>query len=695
MNLPALTASAFAPRVRYLLCAAFLCVASAALAQRDYTQDLPSVERVKAEIKGSDPVDTVARHVAIFTYLQTYIQRIRDAREYNGPYTPGEQKLRGDYSLAAYQLSQDFTKTHSPAEVTAFRQKEGQYEINNALQWIRQLQGGQAADTYKGAESSLAQSYKQHEDQLQQQMKQDNGQTGSLMDAMFGGGGDLNEKQKRCLELGGAYNECAGALTDALDAMSSLLTLGAPDASSGPPPLNGVVLVGMYHSRTDLPEIELTTGEATLQKCGTLVDSSHPYTLRKSGSATQLVVDNEPDPIVLTLRGDGSLSGPGNISVKGQIVTRYHNQYACSNGNCTTSSTPIYAPKMERCALSLLAPQPAPPPPPKPKPGGFQDLLGDGDPVATIYGLRVTGEYAAPNGMQLHFGNTFATLDCGKAHINAPYTVDNTPNGFAIHVQNGGGALLLAVAPDNTLRGSGSATVNGKLVSGVNGRVVSFTPHSESCNVGAFTPRGSRNTMLASSAPLKADYHSPMAEAPPVASTPESPATPPAHASPAATTSAPVSIDASLANAGISGSPNGSHVPLRVLLSSTFSGSNPLAGQAVFVTRKPMSRILTELGVSVPANATSGQAMKALQTLCHSPQGCSPVVQGLGKYYVTTTKLDSAGKAILSATAATGPYYFFAVVPGPAGSIVWDVPANLAAGDNTVTFTETNSERLQ
>jgi hypothetical protein len=132
-----------------------------------------------------------------------------------------------------------------------------------------------------------------------------------------------------------------------------------------------------------------------------------------------------------------------------------------------------------------------------------------------------------------------------------------------------------------------------------------------------------------------------------------------------------------------------------VLLSSNFGGTNPLAGQAVFVSRKPMDQILRELGVAVPARATPGQAMKALQMQCHSAQGCSSVIQGMSKYYVTTTKLDTSGKATLAATAATGPYYFFAIVPNGGGSLVWDLLANLSAGDNSVTFTQANSERVQ
>lgn len=152
----------------------------------------------------------------------------------------------------------------------------------------------------------------------------------------------------------------------------------------------------------------------------------------------------------------------------------------------------------------------------------------------------------------------------------------------------------------------------------------------------------------------------------------------------------------SLAGAGITSTGSGARAPFRVLLSSSFSGANPLAGQAVFVSRKPMDQILRELGVAVPARATPAQAMKALQMQCHSAQGCAAVIQGMPKYYVTTTKLDGAGKATLAATAATGEYYFFTIVPSAAGgSLMWDVPADLRAGDNNVAFSEENQARVQ
>ena len=122
-----------------------------AAASSDYTNDLPSVERVKAEIKGSDPTDTLARQVAVFTYLESYIDRIKYNRTVRGEYTPGEQKMMGAYRMAAYQMSQDYAKTHTAAEAQAFERLHGQYEMNSAFykDWSTRLIGPQSAAAYK------------------------------------------------------------------------------------------------------------------------------------------------------------------------------------------------------------------------------------------------------------------------------------------------------------------------------------------------------------------------------------------------------------------------------------------------------------------------------------------------------------------------------------------------------------------
>jgi hypothetical protein len=196
--------------------------------------------------------------------------------------------------------------------------------------------------------------------------------------------------------------------------------------------------------------------------------------------------------------------------VKGRIITGYSTTtktmmvdgapagpqgYDC-NGPCSTSSSvPIYGPKIERCTLgSMTFTQPKPVA--TPKTGiGFLDAITTGTPVVT--GFRMSGRYVGNSGLTLEFENDAVILECGKAHAKSPYVVDNTPAGFAVRVQNGGGAFRLDVAPDNTLRGSGSTNVNGKIVSSIRGDNVSFTPHSESCSIGTFTARSKRNTMRA------------------------------------------------------------------------------------------------------------------------------------------------------------------------------------------------------
>jgi len=101
------------------------------------------------------------------------------------------------------------------------------------------------------------------------------------------------------------------------------------------------------------------------------------------------------------------------------------------------------------------------------------------------------------------------------------------------------------------------------------------------------------------------------------------------------------------------------------------------------------------LGVAVSANSTAAQAMKTLQTQCHSTQGCSSIIQGMSRSCVTTTELDAAGKAMLSARNAAGTYYFFAIASNSGGSLVWDISANLVPGENTVTFSSKNGEEVR
>ena len=87
-----------------------------------YIAEMPSVDKVKAAITGSDPTDTLARQVAVFGYLSQFIQRMKYHRGYSVPFTPDEQRVKGSYDLAAYQISQDYEKSHTPDQAKAFLQ---------------------------------------------------------------------------------------------------------------------------------------------------------------------------------------------------------------------------------------------------------------------------------------------------------------------------------------------------------------------------------------------------------------------------------------------------------------------------------------------------------------------------------------------------------------------------------------------
>ena len=266
---------------------------------------------------------------------------------------------------------------------------------------------------------------------------------------------------------------------------------------------SGVVLSGVY--RGSATSISFGADSAGIQRCGTLEEVDTPYTIRKASGSLEVLLQ-QPHPIQLSMRPDGSLTGPGPIDITGKVITGYHEVTSTQmingaraapnqcNGPCQTiSRVPDYAPKTERCSIASFA---APPPNPPASAAGSQDagifgaitsMMSTVAPLSEP-GLRMEGKYSSSNGLLLDFGGDAVTLDCGPAHVKQPYTVENSATQLLIHVNNSGGPFTLSVAADNTLHGSGSTTVNGRLVSGMNGDNVTFTPKSQQCNVATFTP---------------------------------------------------------------------------------------------------------------------------------------------------------------------------------------------------------------
>ena len=650
-----------------LLCSSILVLAQAT--SSDYTNDLPSVERVKAEIKGSDPTDTLARQVAVFTYLQAYIDRIKSNRSARGTFTPGEQKMWNAYRNAAYEMSQEYAKTHTPAEAEAFERLHGRYEMDGPFRedWSKRLMGPQSASAYKNAEAGLAAAGERRYQQEMQQYRQDRAAQ-QAADKQIYGTQSLSDDPtavatRRCLELGGSTLGCAGkGLTSGI---MDLAGFGAEAQESllGPGRA-GVILKGFYKNPATVTALNFDEASVSINGCGKLADDSHNYSIEKRSGLVRITVDNEPSPIVLTMRPDGSLVGPGLIDVKGRIIVGYFTSTHYENGVATgTTSTPDYRPAMGRCVIGSLAKPPNPAPAPSAAQsasdgspiGVLTGVLGSFVPDAGEVGLRMTGKYGGDK-LLLDFTGNSLVIDCGQAHVRQPYAVENTSNALLIHVQNSGGPFTLAVQPDNSLRGTGSTTVNGRLVTGMNGENVTFAPHSETCDVGTFRPKtGATPTTSVTTAP---------------------PA--PATVTPAA--SAPAAA-------------GGASIKLTII-SSFPGGANPLAGAGVALMSERFDTLLRKVGAPIAADITPGKALQAYAANCFPPRSCPAYATAMHPYYVVKGNFDTAGRVVLTAQVPPGTYYVFCSAKWPNGALVWDVPAELRVGENTITLTAGNAELL-
>src|SRR6266700_2437681 len=272
----------------------FPCIRSfAQAASSDYTNDLPSVDRVKAEIKGSDPTDTLARQVAVFTYLQSYVQRIKYNRSYSGPFTPGAQRVIAAYSLAAYQMSQDYAKTHTPDEAKAFERLHGQYEMNSDFykDWSKRLIGPQTAAAYKGAEAGLAAAGQRRYDQAMADYKRDSAAQQAADKQIFGTQGLSNDPTavatRRCLELGGSNVGCMGKGFGA--GFMDLFGLTQIEEAGMGPGGAGVVLYGLYKNPATTATLAFS-GNVSIDGCGKLVPDGHNCMIDKRPGSVRVTV---------------------------------------------------------------------------------------------------------------------------------------------------------------------------------------------------------------------------------------------------------------------------------------------------------------------------------------------------------------------------------------------------------------------
>lgn len=231
--------------------------------------------------------------------------------------------------------------------------------------------------------------------------------------------------------------------------------------------------------------------------------NGHSYRISKEPNRLLINVKNEPSPFVLSMGIDGKLSGPGAVDVQGQIISGYRNVWmqeyrngiAVAGGGYWTQE-PIYAAKAERCTIGQLAQAPPPPPEKNPLLGEITSMMNSVMPQGPA-GLRMSGRYGSQGGLMLEFAADAVVLDCGAAHVKQPYTVENTPSQILVKVQNGASPFTLALQPDGTLEGPGSAEIAGRVVTGSTSNALTYAPKNARCAIGTLAPQGVATAQVA------------------------------------------------------------------------------------------------------------------------------------------------------------------------------------------------------
>jgi hypothetical protein len=490
-----------------------------------YLGGMPSVDKVKQVIQGSNPNDTVARQVAVFNQLPLLIQQmgLAPGRRF-GDTTPHEQAYLNQWATAGYQLTQDFSKSHTPAELIAFTTAHNKYESDGAFfqDMLNKLVSTQALAALAKVNKDANAAYQAH---IQQEQKQNGPQTAANSNCGSIGIFDpcnftqpsqkpLTKDQTRCLELGWSKGDCLGGtlapIFDLALAIGQIVAAPMGGASNTPPPSppHGFMMSGEYKMTNGLDLTFSTGGGVSLAGCGNLAAMGSGLTITPRGNGYVLELKTTPKPVELAFVPGGQITGPGTMTIDGQIITGYETHVQSRRysdgtivpGSNFSSTTPIYKAATATCSFGTfqLVPQTyAKQTATQFQEYGTNDLAGKPIPNGMIF----SGIYASP-GAQSSSGPTYAAgtvraefdtnnavIDCGQAHVKAPYSVRNSGGQISIAVAMDKSPFTLTLQSNGSLSGSGATTVNGRLLAGQDASGnFNFKPVAATCNIGSLAP---------------------------------------------------------------------------------------------------------------------------------------------------------------------------------------------------------------
>jgi len=480
---------------------------------------------------------------------------------------------------------------------------------------------------------------------------------------------------RRCVTSGRLPASCTGNAL--LGAFGQMLSSVLPGADKQPEP--GANMAGVFEGAGGW-RLDFIDG-GVLVNCARLSPNQENYSLNfKTGRAT-LTIDTTPKPLVLTLHADGTITGPGPVTINGVVASGYvggaagtgatqqdqfGNLYDSAgnkvSGNANAGHT-VFAPRTATCpALNLTS---------KGASVGAQtmqtDLLktmfgGDKGPP-TPPGIRMHGIFAASTGFSVQFFPESVILGCGPDTARAyPYTV--IADGAASYIKNDAPdhPLHLAFRPDGSLDpGTGSYQVHGRVVTGQNDNDdFTFAPMEQTCNLAALAP----SQQIPSGGGTAA---APMIASAPGASN---------GAGGLSTPAAPLGNATLSIVSGFAAQPG---VP------------NPLAGRPYILLRHGYGNALAIGGVTVP---TGTSPYKYAGTACgtHTPD-CPKISAAIHTDAASAVRADANGGGTFPGV-PPGTYYLMISAIVNKQPVVWGQAVQLKPGANSITLDQRNGTPL-
>ena len=310
---------------------------------------------------------------------------------------------------------------------------------------------------------------------------------------------------RRCVSSGRLPASCTG--NQLLGAFTQMIGSVLPGADKPSGPASGANMAGVFEGAGNWRLDFIDCG--VLVNCASLSPNQEGYSLKFESNRATVVINTRPRPLVLTIHPDGTITGPGPVTIEGVVAAGYvagktaaqkaplkdnAGNYYDNAGN-RVHDDPGYtnfAPRTATCpALNLSS---------KGASVGMQTMQTDllktmfgGDKGApTPPGIRMHGIFAASSGFSLEFFPESVIVGCGPDSARAyPYVVEAGGSGAVVRINAPDHALALAFRPDGSLDPGSSAPyqVHGRMVTGQDENDdFTFAPMERTCNLSLLNP---------------------------------------------------------------------------------------------------------------------------------------------------------------------------------------------------------------